>query len=161
MQLATTQPHLRHRLTAYSLMTETRRAPGRCTRGRHDVTWARSPAQAQRTQTKPHKRAKQRGSSSFRSHHTSELSSPATPNTRSHAPVSTPPPPTMFAARAAARQTPRMALARAPARAGRRNYSSESPKQFAGAEDNEFNRERARIAEHGGESGEFWRKLSL
>ncbi|KAF2625952.1 COX6A-domain-containing protein [Macroventuria anomochaeta] len=67
----------------------------------------------------------------------------------------------MFAARVAARQTPRMALARAPARAGRRNYSSESPKQFAGTEDNEFNRERARIQEHGGESGEFWRKLSI
>jgi cytochrome c oxidase subunit 6a len=67
----------------------------------------------------------------------------------------------MFVQRVLARQTPRMALARAPARAGRRNYSSESPKQFAGAEDNEFNRERARIAEHGGESGEFWRKLSL
>ena len=78
-----------------------------------------------------------------------------------HALISTPPPPTMYAARVAARQTPRMALARAPARAGRRNYSSESPKQFAGTEDNEFNRERARIAEHGGESGEFWRKLSL
>jgi hypothetical protein len=67
----------------------------------------------------------------------------------------------MFAARTAFRAAPRQALARAPARAGRRNYSSESPKQFAGAEDNEFNRERARIAEHGGESGEFWRKLSL
>ena len=67
----------------------------------------------------------------------------------------------MFAARTAFRAAPRQALARAPARAGRRNYSSESPKQFAGAEDNEFNRERARIQEHGGESGEFWRKLSL
>jgi len=67
----------------------------------------------------------------------------------------------MFAARSFARAAPRQALARAPARAGRRNYSSESPKQFAGAEDNEFNRERARIQEHGGESGEFWRKLSL
>jgi cytochrome c oxidase subunit 6a len=70
----------------------------------------------------------------------------------------------MFAQRFVARASPRVALARAPApvaRAGRRTYSSESPKQFAGAEDNEFNRERARIAEHGGESGEFWRKLSL
>jgi cytochrome c oxidase subunit 6a len=67
----------------------------------------------------------------------------------------------MFAARTVARSTPRMALPRAPARVGRRNYSSESPKQFAGAEDNEFNRERAHIAQHGGESGEFWRKLSL
>jgi cytochrome c oxidase subunit 6a len=67
----------------------------------------------------------------------------------------------MFAQRVIARSTPRMAISRAPLRAGRRNYSSESPKQFAGAEDNEFNRERARIAEHGAESGEFWRKLSL
>ena len=46
----------------------------------------------------------------------------------------------MFAARSFARAAPRQALARAPARAGRRNYSSESPKQFAGTEDNEFNR---------------------
>ena len=67
----------------------------------------------------------------------------------------------MFAARSFARAAPRQALARAPARAGRRNYSSESPKQFAGAEDNEFNRERARIAEHAYESGEFWRKLTI
>jgi hypothetical protein len=72
---------------------------------------------------------------------------------------------TMFAARTVARAAPRQALARAPvrapARAGRRNYSSESPKQFAGAEDNEFNRERAHIAQHAAESGELWRKLSL
>ena len=67
----------------------------------------------------------------------------------------------MFAQRVLARTTPRMALQRAPLRAGRRNYSSESPKQFAGAEDNEFNRERARIGEHAAESGEFWRKLSI
>jgi cytochrome c oxidase subunit 6a len=67
----------------------------------------------------------------------------------------------MFAARSFARAAPRQALARAPARAGRRNYSSESPKQFAGAEDNEFNRERAHIAQHAAESGELWRKLSL
>ena len=137
-------------------MTETRRATGLCTQSSHDVTWR--PAADKR---KRHKRAKKCGSSSFRSHHTSELSSHATAQHRFHAPISTPPPPTMFAARTAARQAPRMALGRAPARAGRRNYSSESPKQFAGAEDNEFNRERARIQEHGGESGEFWRKLSL
>jgi cytochrome c oxidase subunit 6a len=67
----------------------------------------------------------------------------------------------MFAQRTLARSSPRMALPRAPVRASRRNYSSQAPKEFAGAEDNEFNRERARIQEHGGESGEFWRKLSL
>ena len=72
----------------------------------------------------------------------------------------------MFAQRILARSAPRMALRAqraTPLRAGRttRNYSSESPKQFAGAEDNEFNRERARIAEHAYESGEFWRKLTL
>ena len=71
----------------------------------------------------------------------------------------------MFAQRVLARNAPRMALrtqrAATPLRAGKRNYSSESPKQFAGAEDNEFNRERARIAEHAYESGEFWRKLTL
>jgi cytochrome c oxidase subunit 6a len=72
----------------------------------------------------------------------------------------------MFAQRVLARSAPRMALRTqraAPLRAARttRNYSSESPKQFAGAEDNEFNRERARIAEHAYESGEFWRKLTL
>jgi cytochrome c oxidase subunit 6a len=74
----------------------------------------------------------------------------------------------MFAQRVLARSTPRMALrtqrVATPLRAGRttqRNYSSESPKQFAGTEDNEFNRERARIAEHAYESGEFWRKLTL
>jgi cytochrome c oxidase subunit 6a len=66
----------------------------------------------------------------------------------------------MFARRVLARTTPRTAL-RTPLRASRRNYSSESPKQFSGAEDNEFNRERARIAEHAYESGEFWRKLTL
>jgi hypothetical protein len=79
-------------------------------------------------------------------------------------PIFAPPPTTtltMFAARTVARAAPRQALARAPARAGRRNYSSESPKQFAGTEDNEFNRERAHIAQHAAESGEFWRKLSL
>jgi hypothetical protein len=68
---------------------------------------------------------------------------------------------TMFAARTVARAAPRQALARAPVRAPGRNYSSESPKQFAGAEDNEFNRERAHIAQHAAESGELWRKLSL
>jgi cytochrome c oxidase subunit 6a len=57
----------------------------------------------------------------------------------------------MFTQRALARSAPRVRLARAPAR--RRMYSSESPKQFAGAEDNEFNRERARIQEHAEESG--------
>jgi cytochrome c oxidase subunit 6a len=73
----------------------------------------------------------------------------------------------MFAQRVLARSAPRMALRTqraAPLRTGRttsRNYSSESPKQFAGAEDNEFNRERARIAEHAYESGEFWRKLTI
>ncbi|KAF2245127.1 COX6A-domain-containing protein [Trematosphaeria pertusa] len=65
----------------------------------------------------------------------------------------------MFAQRALVRASPRLRLARAPLR--RRMYSSESPKQFAGAEDNEFNRERARIQEHAAESGEFWRKLTL
>ncbi|KAF2653969.1 COX6A-domain-containing protein [Lophiostoma macrostomum CBS 122681] len=63
----------------------------------------------------------------------------------------------MFAQRILARTAPRMALRRAPVRA--RNYSSESPKQFAGAEDNEFNRERAAIQAHAAESGEFWLKL--
>jgi cytochrome c oxidase subunit 6a len=73
----------------------------------------------------------------------------------------------MFAQRVFARSAaPRMALrtqrAATPLRAaGKRNYSSESPKEFVGAEDNEFNRERARIAEHAYESGEFWRKLTL
>lgn len=57
----------------------------------------------------------------------------------------------MFAQRALVRASPRLRLARAPLR--RRMYSSESPKQFAGAEDNEFNRERARIQEHAAESG--------
>jgi hypothetical protein len=57
----------------------------------------------------------------------------------------------MLAQRALLRARPQLALARAPVR--RRMYSSETPKQFAGAEDNEFNRERARIAEHAGESG--------
>jgi cytochrome c oxidase subunit 6a len=73
----------------------------------------------------------------------------------------------MFAQRVLARSAPRMALRTqraAPLRAGRtptRNYSSEAPKEFVGAEDNEFNRERARIAEHAYESGEFWRKLTI
>ena len=58
----------------------------------------------------------------------------------------------MIAQRTLFRASQRMApVARAPLR--RRMYSSESPKQFAGAEDNEFNRERARIAEHAEESG--------
>lgn len=57
----------------------------------------------------------------------------------------------MLAQRMLARSSQRLGLARAPLR--RRMYSSESPKQFAGAEDNEFNRERARIAEHAAESG--------
>ena len=66
----------------------------------------------------------------------------------------------MLAQRTLLRASQRMApVARAPLR--RRMYSSESPKQFAGAEDNEFNRERAHIAQHAAESGEFWRKLSL
>ncbi|KAF2793375.1 cytochrome c oxidase-like protein subunit VIa [Melanomma pulvis-pyrius CBS 109.77] len=64
----------------------------------------------------------------------------------------------MFAPRVLARSTPRLGLARAPLR--RRPYSSESPKLY-GAEDNEFNRERARMNEHAAESGEFWRKLCL
>jgi hypothetical protein len=59
----------------------------------------------------------------------------------------------MFAQRALARSTPRLGqVARAPARQTRK-YSSESPKRFAGGEDNEFNRERARIQEHAAESG--------
>ncbi|KAK7188721.1 hypothetical protein DPSP01_005622 [Paraphaeosphaeria sporulosa] len=66
----------------------------------------------------------------------------------------------MIAQRTLFRASQRMApVARAPLR--RRMYSSESPKQFAGAEDNEFNRERARIAEHAEESGIFWYKLTL
>ncbi|KAF2021732.1 COX6A-domain-containing protein [Aaosphaeria arxii CBS 175.79] len=65
----------------------------------------------------------------------------------------------MFAQRMMFRSSQRFGVARSALR--RRNYSSESPKQFAGAEDNEFNRERAKIAEHAGESGEFWRKLTL
>ncbi|KAF2279555.1 COX6A-domain-containing protein [Westerdykella ornata] len=64
----------------------------------------------------------------------------------------------MLAQRTLACAAPRMAFARAPLR--RRNYSSET-KQFAGAEDNEFNRERAHIQEHAAESGEFWRKLCI
>lgn len=59
----------------------------------------------------------------------------------------------MFAQRALARAAPRMRLARAPVRPVKRTYASESPKQFAGAEDNEFNRERAQIMEHAAESG--------
>ncbi|KAF2000795.1 cytochrome c oxidase-like protein subunit VIa [Amniculicola lignicola CBS 123094] len=65
----------------------------------------------------------------------------------------------MFNARVLARTTPRTALARAPLR--RRMYSSEHGKTFSGAEDNEFNRERARIKEHAAESGEFWRKMTV
>lgn len=57
----------------------------------------------------------------------------------------------MLAQRAFIRSSQRFGLAaRGPAR---RNYSSESPKQFAGAEDNEFNRERARHEAHAAESG--------
>jgi len=67
----------------------------------------------------------------------------------------------MLAQRMLARSTPRMALRTSRAARPTRNYSSETPKRFAGTEDNEFNRERARIAEHAYESGEFWRKLSL
>lgn len=60
----------------------------------------------------------------------------------------------MFAQRALARAAPRYApLVRAPLRSSRRNYSSEKGKQFAGAEDNEFNRERAHIEEHAAASG--------
>ncbi|KAF2709813.1 COX6A-domain-containing protein, partial [Pleomassaria siparia CBS 279.74] len=65
----------------------------------------------------------------------------------------------MFAPRVLARTTPRVALARAPLRL-RRPYSSETTKLY-GAEDNEFNRERARMNDHAGESGEFWRKLCV
>lgn len=57
----------------------------------------------------------------------------------------------MSASRVLVRSTQRLGLARAPIR--RRMYSSESPKQFAGAENNEFNRERAHIKEHAAESG--------
>ena len=57
----------------------------------------------------------------------------------------------MYAQRTLLRAGQRLAPVRAPLR--RRMYSSESPKQFAGAEDNEFNRERARIQEHAAESG--------
>jgi len=67
----------------------------------------------------------------------------------------------MFAQRFLIRSTQRMAFGRTPPRAGRRNYSSEAPQEFVGAENNEFNRERARIAAHGAESGELWRKLSI
>jgi len=56
----------------------------------------------------------------------------------------------MFTSRALVRSRA-LPLARAPLR--RRMYSSESPKQFAGAEDNEFNRERARVQAHAAESG--------
>ena len=72
-----------------------------------------------------------------------------------------PAPETMFAQRFLTRSTQRMAFGRTPPRAGRRNYSSEAPQEFVGAENNEFNRERARIAAHGAESGELWRKLSI
>ncbi|KAF2867179.1 putative cytochrome c oxidase subunit VIa [Massariosphaeria phaeospora] len=65
----------------------------------------------------------------------------------------------MFAQRAIARSSTRLGLARVPLRP--RPYSSETPRQFAGTEDNEFNRERARIEVHGGESGEYWRKLTV
>ncbi|KAF1958730.1 COX6A-domain-containing protein [Byssothecium circinans] len=65
----------------------------------------------------------------------------------------------MLAQRAFVRSSQRFGLARAPLR--RRPYSSESTKQFVGAEDNEFNRERARIEAHAAESGELWRKLSI
>ena len=56
----------------------------------------------------------------------------------------------MIAQRAIIRSSQRFGLARAPIR--RRPYSSEAPK-FAGAEDNEFNRERARIEAHAPGSG--------
>jgi cytochrome c oxidase subunit 6a len=60
----------------------------------------------------------------------------------------------MFAQRALARATPRFAPAiRGPLRSSRRNNSSENWRRFTGAEDNEFNRERAHIEEHAGESG--------
>ena len=57
----------------------------------------------------------------------------------------------MLAQRTLFRASQRLPPLRAPLR--RRMYRSESPKQFAGAEDNEFNRERARIQEHAAESG--------
>lgn len=56
----------------------------------------------------------------------------------------------MLAQRAFIRSSQRLSSARAPVR---RNYSSEPPKQFVGAEDNEFNRERARQEAHAAESG--------
>ncbi|KAF2735129.1 COX6A-domain-containing protein [Polyplosphaeria fusca] len=65
----------------------------------------------------------------------------------------------MLARRLISRPMQRVALARAPLR--RRMYSTESPKQLAGAEDNEFNRERLRIEEHAKESGDFWWKLTV
>ena len=57
----------------------------------------------------------------------------------------------MLAPRTLYRSTARLGLVRSPI--VHRNYSSESPKQFAGSEDNEFNRERARANEHAAESG--------
>ncbi|KAH7126736.1 cytochrome c oxidase, subunit VIa [Dendryphion nanum] len=65
----------------------------------------------------------------------------------------------MLAQRMLYRSTARLGLARTAI--VRRNYSSETPKQFAGTEDNEFNRERAHANEHAAESGELWRKLSV
>ncbi|CAI6335827.1 unnamed protein product [Periconia digitata] len=66
----------------------------------------------------------------------------------------------MFAPRTLLRSSQRLALARPPVRSVR-FYSSESPRKFSGAEDNDFNRERAEHEAHAGESGELWRKLSI
>lgn len=65
----------------------------------------------------------------------------------------------MLAQRALVRSAQRLGRARAPLR--RRPYSSETERQFIGAEDNEFNRERARMNDHAAESGELWWKLTV
>ncbi|KAF2751949.1 cytochrome c oxidase-like protein subunit VIa [Sporormia fimetaria CBS 119925] len=65
----------------------------------------------------------------------------------------------MYSRSIIARAAPRFTPVRAPIR--RRMYSSEPGKRFAGAEDNEFNREREHIKQHAGESGDFWGKLCI
>ncbi|ORY11535.1 cytochrome c oxidase subunit VIa-domain-containing protein [Clohesyomyces aquaticus] len=65
----------------------------------------------------------------------------------------------MYAQRVFFRSTQRLGTARTALR--RRLYSSETKQTFVGAEDNEFNRERARVQEHAAASGELWRKLTI
>jgi len=59
----------------------------------------------------------------------------------------------MLAQRLFARSAQRLGASPIARNAARRNYSSETGKQFTGAEDNAFNRERAHIKEHAAQSG--------